>query len=447
MGYLFLVIGLLMLAAGSLCITHGDLVHPATINSCMFLAAAVLATIGMLSWNEYDLSARTIAIVMVGCLSFFGGSMIVSAAPLVKKGKHSVRNRNWLSNDSLSMGKIIILLLFLFFAIFLRIYETYRLGSQLNLTYSGYGDLASQVRSKFEIINSTANVKFGNGFSVIEKQCEKIVAILGYVCIYQLVKLLFCKKKYANRTWLIMLLALIIILCCIFSLLCGSRGNILYFGVAGCIFLYMFVCREKKSMWRVSLRFVLILTPIALIGLVVFYLAGRLVGRAAASNIIDYITFYLGCGIPSLQSILQRGLPISTGGESTFYGIATFLYKFGFSEHLDPYTPTWVQLGNHWSNAYTMFYRYFMDFQWVGVVLLSFICGFCFAFSYMLAKKYFSISFFVILYGYIGSFLADLSREEFIFSRFISTSTIISIIYMLIISIWLKMSFGKKRLD
>lgn len=118
MGYLFLVIGLLMLAAGSLCITHGDLVHPATINSCMFLAAAVLATIGMLSWNKYDLSARTIAIVMVGCLSFFGGSMIVSAAPLVKKGKHSVQNRNWLSNDSLSMGKIIILLLFLFFAIF-----------------------------------------------------------------------------------------------------------------------------------------------------------------------------------------------------------------------------------------------------------------------------------------------------------------------------------------
>lgn len=38
--------------------------------------------------------------------------MIVSAAPLVQKGKHSVRNRNWLSNDSLSMGKIIILLLF-----------------------------------------------------------------------------------------------------------------------------------------------------------------------------------------------------------------------------------------------------------------------------------------------------------------------------------------------
>lgn len=438
--YVILLIGLVIITIIAFYLSHYELLSPMTLVPLGFVLAAVLALIGTSSWNHVELQWNASTIIMVGCIAFVSGCYCVECFPK-RSGKISQPNKsaNLPMSDNYveAYVKYAILVAIILGAIILRVYETYRLGNQFGLKYQSYADLATQVRQHTASFNSNDNIRFGVGFSVIERQMEKIGFLAGYISVFLLISNLMNHTTDKRRLINVALSSLSLLASCIFVLVCGVRANIMYYCMAALLIWFVLVLREKKhtAIW-LSMRLLLVLIPLFFIAVVGFYVAGKLIGRVPSSGPVEYISFYLGAGIPSLQWLLDHiGSVTDVTGSFTLHGIYSLLYKVGIINDLHVYSIQWVNLEGHNSNIFTMFGRYYLDFGWLGVIILSALSGVVYTFLYRWAKHT-NAPLVIMLFAWMGVNLFDMAREEYLFSRFLSSTKLVTLA-LLILSTWI----------
>ena len=341
----------------------------------------------------------------------------------------------------------------LIFAIGLRIHETMELSVQLGASGTSYSEATAVVRRALSTIHTADGMRAGIGFSMLERQLEKVVTASGYVVVYLMAHAV-AKREY-RRAFPPLALFL---LASGFCLVSGSRTSILYYVAAFFVLTSVFLFRgHKEKRKNTSIKLLGVGVAIAAIGCLAFYASSALVGRKASTGLLEYISFYYGCGAPSLQSLIDKGVPaVAIPGVRTFYFLFSLPFKFGLISDFPSYSIAWVDAGGHGSNVFTGFARYYLDFGFAGLVILSVLGAALMTYLYRAARKTYA-PVLMVLAGYMSVYAFDFAREEFVFSRLVSPNQFIIIAIMLAVTLFLTTSlredvkrakafFSRKRL-
>lgn len=404
-----------------------EIISPISLMLLGLMLADVLAIVGQGSWNSFDLSFQVVLIEGLGIVSLLVGSSVayrlhspVSARRVCQAEMHI--------DDSIAIWKYVALMLFVTIAIALRMSETYRLAADLGVGPDSYSAAAKAVRSAYAAFNSSEGIQAGKGFSFLSKQMTKVESCISYIAVYLLARAFVSRHKREVVASLVLVGS-----CWAYVIVSGSRAEMLYQGIAFAVILYILLLRSGYSARKLTVRFFLVGAALGIVLSIGFWLSSALVGRKTNSGFVEYISFYYGCGLPSLESILESGdIPQVVPGLRTFYYVFALPYRFGFISAYPSYSISWVNLGTHTSNVFTGFARYYLDFGIVGMVLLSFISSFIFTKVYKSAKNT-SGCIAIILTGYFCAQCFDFAREEFLFSRFLSTSSVVWLFILIVL--------------
>lgn len=412
-----------------------ELLSPTSIIFLGFLISLILAIFGMLSWNTYPLSDDVLAIVLVGFLGVLSSSI---SFRIFRRPKRFIRDESAaaLSTELAPIWRYAILFAIIGFSIMLRIIETRRLGMQLGITASNYSELSRELRYVTSTLYSTDSITAGIGYSFIEKQLEKIVYMTGYVASF------ICARGVAKSKKEDIALSFALLLSCgAFQLIAGGRGAIFYWMIALFVSFSFFLYKGQSSKRKVQLSMKIVayggLAAVLCAGFM--YFAGELVGRKASATIIEYVSFYFGGAVPSLQ--IMSDLPTIDAGSKglhylVFYNVRLLMLKMGYIKTLPAYSVIWVSCGGFSSNIFTCFARYYLEYGLSGVYLLSAFSTMIMNAFYCFARNRYSPQSIVVA-SYICAFAFDCAREEFVFSRLFGTTQIINIVLLVLLSIFL----------
>lgn len=428
-----------------------ELVAPVPLVLLGLSVSVLLAMIGLSSWNHMEIGFEVLLIVVIGAASMLVAGYYTDK--IITQRCLSGCGEGVVACYVTPVWKYAILGGVLVVAIALRVYETYQIGSEMGLDSTlPYGEVSAAVRRSLASFKSSDGMKIGVGFSVFERQLEKVAQVTGYVASYLLIKACFNKDRKG-----IICSFTLLVLGCAFCLSMGSRGAILYYAIAVFVVLSIYLYKRGGDTRRRSFRLLIGAMLCAVTGAIVLYASSALVGRKASSGIVEYVSFYFGCGVPSLQSLLNAGAPeVPASGLRSFYFLFSLPYKFGLIDNYPSYSIAWVDMGGHASNIFTGFARPYLDFGFVGLILLSGFCAAAISVVYRWARKS-DAAVPMVLIGYVSAYAFDFAREEFLFSRFLGTSQVVSLILMLVITLFLTTSlredtksvkafFSRKRL-
>ena len=420
----------------SLCSNEFELFAPVPIAFLGFTVSILLAIVGLTSWNTYTLSARTWFIVLTGFIAMSLAGLSVS---MVEKRylvypqhmKHSI------SLIVIDKTKSIIIILIVVLAIVIRIIESYRLGADLGIEASSYADLSQRLRHAISTLYSTNAVKEGIGFSLVERELEKCVNMIGFIAAFLAANSI--KDGYsANERKSLVFPVIILLLCSIFQILSGGRGMIFYWVISFFVYLSFHLYKDNHIERRKDISFRLLMAGIVFgVFVAIFmYFAGGLVGRKARSSIIEYVSFYFGGSIPSLSILCDSILPtesIANGPTYVFHSVYLLLLKVHLINELPAYSVFWVDCGGHTSNIFTCFGRYYVGYGLLGTFLLSFLSMVLLTIFYRWAR-YRNTPELTVLAGYLCAYTFDCAREEFLFSRLIGSTQIINVLLLIVLT-------------
>ena len=403
--------------------TNGkEIMSPASVVVGMFLFTAALCIYGYGSWNKIILSFDSICIVLIGCLSFvFGcacvyntslGSRITFRRHTEKKEAFPVRIAPW---------KLAVLFLGLIVIAYIRVRSMHRLAAADKQIFTGIIELSKWYREKYSRLFGSGTVLVGVGETFIEKQILRFATVISNTAVITL--LIGIYKKNKKTTWLSVALLL---LYTVYNVTNGGRATVLFKLLAIVYGIYVLQLKKGKSIRQINKRFVVIGIILVLIGLPVFYYSSALVGRKSNSNIMEYLSFYVGCGIPSMEMMLDAGIAGHMIGKNVFHGIYTLLYKVRILGELDGFANEWVTLGSYQSNVFTAWYRYYADFGLIGTIVFPFLLGVFFTYLFKKVKETDSLFYWTIFCSWCHV-LFDLNRDEYLFGQFLGTAPLINL--------------------
>ncbi len=442
-GYFLLIIVTLILWGTAYKFSGYDLFTPVSLFLIGLLLSLILATVGFASWNNVELTGQTVGLIVLGELAFAVTALITFRVYCKKRIQEvagasvKIKTVSYYSYET-PVWKYIVLIAILLIAIIVRIYETYKIGYELGLDTGSYFSLSHEIREKYAIFMSSEAIKVNIGYSFIERQLEKVFIAVAYVGAFLLAKQIIKRSKMINLILSIAVVGMSFLLMVIIN----DRGDILYVTISIFVFYALLAYREGRSPLEVSRTVVKYILCIALIGIVAFYLLSFLMKRASNGGFIDYISFYFGCPIPGFQRIIDSGIqPNEIPASYTFYYLYAFGYKIGLIEHLQNYSLSWVQFGEHFSNVFTCFARYYFDFGVLGMICLTAIASCILTLIYCLARYEHGLMT-VMITGYLTPLIFDMAREEFIFSRIISVNYIMIIIIIILTALFCNKKFS-----
>jgi len=270
------------------------------------------------------------------------------------------------------------------------------------------------------LLYSTDLLTDGTDIHFIVKQMKKIMDVVCCIFMYISIDSILGKKPLKK---IIFYLIPVVLGGAATVLTSGGRSILMHMVVAFVLmFLFIYLAKHHNSKAKNNKKIFFSIGLVIAIGLILFYFLLPLLGRSTNQNFIDYISFYLGVPIPSLQLFLNK-MPFEFKlGAETFSGINYVLYKLGFIDMLSIGSKEWVHVGGLGSNVYTSFREFFMDFGLFGVIFCQFIFGFLISLFYKAVRNKKS-SLFLIIYSYYAYVLIDQIRDEQFFSL-LSTATI-----------------------
>ena len=111
-------------------------------------------------------------------------------------------------------------------------------------------------------------------------------------------------------------------------------------------------------------------------------LVGRDFGRISKEGAMVYVGKYLSCGINHLDDIVQNNISTNFWGQSSFAGIYQKLNYLNLlpSDFKDMY---FHPFNNIYGNTVTIFGRWFEDFGYIGVFIMTIIVSYLFTYFYL----------------------------------------------------------------
>lgn len=431
--YILLSCLLLLMAIVFYRFFNREIVSPTIITCLIFFVSVLGAFLGTSegSWNNiFNLHWNTVCYILLGVFCFGIGELLARRVK-VYIHKRSVKQKN---NDS---GKIIHIDFLKNFIIIIFVLVTMVL-LYMNLRTITGGNSLSQIISGYKsssILYNENALEEGATINSMVLNMLRFCEITCVVYIYIIVKNLFLKDKLRNN----ILPAVIILLISFLSMMVGGRAILLKFFVAGFIIWSIMYIRNKhlsvRKFFKIGIKLIIVFVPIC-------YFVLPLLGGNNSTNIIDYVSFYLGSQIPSFDIFLNNPIIKSEHfGQMTLKGIQMFLSKFGIIDYWSAYQKDWIYFTpTLYTNTFTEFKPFLQDFGIIGLIVFPIIFGFVFSKLYLAAKENSNCRY-IIFFAFFASLLIDQARIEVFFNTFISTRTIIYLICMIFVTWFL---FGSK---
>ncbi|MBE5805349.1 MAG: oligosaccharide repeat unit polymerase [Clostridiales bacterium] len=409
--YIILVVILSGLSGLSYFLFKKDILSPSFISCSMFGVCAILSIIGMSTWNdEINLEVQTVLIITVGLLSFILGEWTVKKFFVKEDNKKS----NIFKNIKINKSKYIFMLIFVVLSITFLVMELVRICRFYGFDSYNISEMLSFYRHK-SVLYENVLIKDNMDINFIVKQMHKVCAVICVFNIYIFINNFFYKEENKRNC----LFSFIIInLCLIESLLTSGRALLMHYLIC-ILFLSIFFVRKKYKISNLKLAiysFVFLFLMIIL-----FYFISPLLGRGTTKGIVEYISFYFGTTIPSLNRFLSN-LPqhSSFWGEETFPGIYLLLNKLGIIDYTRNSAYGWQMFANGaGSNVYTSLRAYYFDFGLIGVIICQFLFGFVINKLYSSKEKN---KLYLIIYSYYFYILIEQIRAEQFFNIISSTT-------------------------
>lgn len=429
MTYILLIIVCLLMLLFTYLKNRKDLLSPSILSIIFYTMAIFLAFIGCFSWNtEKQLSIKTIVIIVVGIVSFIIGEVVQKKISgkinkITNKEETKIQKKEKKTID-ISWKKVIIVSLFIILTMILMIIQIKKVCNSLGYDSNNIFKLLSYYRHKGTLFGNSITNK--NDINFIVKQMSKICVVIGIIFSYVYARQYYYSEKFKK----INILLIPIVLSMFETLLTSGRALFMKIAVAFLFMIVFYYYKKKKQ--KIEFKDIIKILIVLLILIVIFYTILPLVGRKTSANFIEYITFYLGCGIPSLNVFINN-LPIHSTwiGEETFQGIYVLLNKFDIIDFTRNTAYGWSYFSGLGSNIYTSFRAYYFDFGWFGLIICQFIFGYISSLFYSYVKKNdYGIQVPIYAY-YVCMYIEQIRAEQFF--GLISSTTISYLIYFLLV--------------
>lgn len=347
-----------------------DFVAPITIYFFTYFISVLCASFNINKWG-INISLQAFLILVLGSIEFFVISYIIyKMYGNYQKGKKSKVKRSSITEIKIEKYKLILLLLYGITTIVLLTINVKEIAFQFGEPTS-IKEMLSIYRYN---VSYHTNARLERFTSLLIKPLFAIAYINLFVFINNFIasnKSKFIKLKENT----IYLLPVVIYL--IYNILVSSRLSIITIVIAG--FIMSVIIWNYKHNWtkKISYKTIFYIFCVGIVGLILFYFTGTLIGRNIKTNFFDYITMYCGGSIQLFDMYLKN--PIA---KSAIFGYETF---FGFVVNLNDYfnvnvgvIPTghleWrYSNGYNVGNVYTAFRRWYQDFGYLGIFVLQFI--------------------------------------------------------------------------
>jgi len=358
------------------------------LNGGFFLATADLATMQSywnvnLHWNTYFVIAGGCFLFLVICLlvsyvfdnfAFANVNIRIQGIPYTNRAK------------DINKFQLLCVIGFNLLCILLLAYKVVSIVRHCGYHVSilgAFGKYASL--SKF----STKNVSLGK-FTYLMILLKASGYVWGNFLVVD-----FYKNKKIN----------ILLLCCylttvLSTFITGSRGGSVFLILS--LIPSIYLCREKRFFKKpLKTKTVILIGVLGFLTLFSFQFIGSVMGRTMKTEVSPwaYVSIYLGAPIQNLDVFLQKPHkdPAVWGCTTFYYQIQNYAVENNIPELIYDFDLPFVSYNNHNAgNVYTMFYTFFYDFGYKGVVFLTLIMAFITQVMYSLMikgmKKVFSIS-------------------------------------------------------
>ena len=296
-----------------------DIVSPPVVTSFVLLVGTILIIPSIEIW-ETVISKETILVIFSGFISITIGAF--SAKILAKRKYIEAPSREMEAIHCSRSIEYIILLLSVMLTI-LYLFEAIRVGT----TYGGTG---------FAAIGYTKNAYFtdiaGSRMNMVIRQGFKVVMVFSYISAFLFANNVLVLGERIKRNWCYF----IALLCgCAITIFSGSRTEILRI-ISTVIVCYSILLRERKywnqkenskSVIRIAKKF----SPILLITVVIAFASRAVVktegtGGTELSNVVSYLSYYLGSPIQVLNNKLEYFASIKELWFGSSSAIPEFVY-------------------------------------------------------------------------------------------------------------------------
>ena len=184
--------------------------------------------------------------------------------------------------------------------------------------------------------------------------------------------LTYLRRPWKKASWFFLALAALVALA--YAVPMGGRNSILFVLVILCA-IPLVLRRVRPS--RIAAGFAV---SVALIFVSYAYLAGQMglnvrsPSLADSKTVTDTASLYMVGPIVALSSV--RPASAESSGLQTFRIVYLWLSYIGLNVHVKPIVQAFVPVSpTGWTNIYTVYHSYYLEFGTVGVVLCQFIFG------------------------------------------------------------------------
>ena len=349
-----------------------DYMSPSVLFIAPLTVSIMFAMIYADDWNV-NICFETMALIVLGFLCFFCGEHVGRILSKQKR-KLLINSENGhiptVSALNIKKSKYV----------FMICYE-------LLACYIYFRAITSIVIEKgyiYVLFDSTYAKTAASEVGFIVSNLYKVAIVFAYIALLHFLYNIIYKsgKRYAYISD-----GIIIVIYFVSVLITGSRGDVINFGVSAIFLFYILYC--KKNGWRAktikkTFKRVLPATGI-IIGM--FYILKNVVNKSGQheSKLLATLSSYMGAQIDLLDRIIRGGISKPTYklfGYESFYNLYQFFGKIGLIKEMEPVIFSFRAYNRIGCNVYTFFRRPYVDFGFVGCLLVTVACGIVFGYYY-----------------------------------------------------------------
>lgn len=450
--YILLAIFIVFLIA-SYIMFKKDIIQPAVMFCISFVVSIASAVVNIKNWSM-ELRTNTFLVILLGGIEFLIVSYLIFRYYNKKnEKKETINSKEEFADDkgiNIQKWKVILIIIYDIIVVIALILSVLQIASQFG-EYNSFSQALTLFRKN---TTYSANATLPKMLSLAKKPVFAFAYIMLYFGIYNLIYKKEPKKEKIINTLLYFMPAFFYI---INTLIQSRRGAIINIVLAGTIMFLILWYKKNNYKVMLKLKTILIIVVICVIGLMLFYLSAKMIGRKTNFNMIEYITMYCGGSIDGLDLYLNDPKvkePVFFG-EETFQGFIRFLYDYNFIKLKKAPTMSleWryangVMVGN----VYTAYRRWIHDFGYVGMFIFQLISAVIYnvaynKFKYYNKKRNMIFDICLILYAYIMDTLLLISIEGILFINTIKLSFVTQVIVLIVVYYLLVTKFSIKKID
>lgn len=407
--YILLVMSLLLIILVAWWLSGWDYLHPAVINAEVYFLAALGCLVALGSWIFEDLDVRAYFMVVGGTFLFTIGAVIT-----FRRSRHGF--------PRLRMDKIVawydavdpIVLVVVDVALFVCCLATR--AEIISIGVEGLGIEGESLNSIQDQVKWAASKDF-----LIEGHLWATKIVIPIVQSFSVLVPLMLALEFSpsrkicdKKKRVCLLIAAILIMAN--ALISGERIPILLFATAF-LLSSLILFRRFGGKDFIAVKMILKWIFPSFLGMVFFcYIVLPLTGRSTEVGFIDYISFYISSGIPALSEFFSTGISFEPEFPcaATFKNLISFIgIHFGDVVQINDGTGNlWIDFGEELStNIFTRYFRYYLDFGWIGFCGLTILCGAFYGFLYRVINTTDSVWLWGVSLFFL-SYLGDAERQE-----------------------------------